>query len=159
MSQKNIEDFYYNAAETLCLLYAMFPIRSIVLVEDICGPIKWDLTGLPDRKSQACFEAMIWLSEHELLSYRSIEDRNVGLEGAVLTQKAFVLLTSPMTWEGAEPVCRIDALNEARRTLAYANVYTIMSDLFRANCLWNSPATQFPLIQSETIAMEVEESD
>ncbi|MEM8491376.1 MAG: hypothetical protein AAF756_11210 [Pseudomonadota bacterium] len=151
MGKQNIEDFYYNAAEILGLLYAMFPVRSILMVEDISGPIKWDNTGLPDRRSQACFESMVWLCDHGLLEFRSIEDRNTGIEGAVLTQKAFVLLTSPIVWEGQEPESRIDALTAAKQELAYVNINTLVADLLRANCYWVSPSSPPVLSKHQTL--------
>ena len=153
MSRKNIEDFYYDTAEAMCLLYAMFPLRSILLVEDIRGPIKWDLTGLPDRRSQSCFESLLWLAEEGRRSYRSLEDRNVGIEGAVLTQKGFVLMNSPVTWEGEDPVSRVDALNEARRSLAYANIDTLVRDLLDANCHWTAPLKRDALPKHGTIEL------
>ncbi|MDP5070296.1 MAG: hypothetical protein NWQ45_05295, partial [Congregibacter sp.] len=73
------------------------------------------MTGLPDRKSRACFETLIWLAEHDLLQFRTVEPRDIGIEGAVLTQKAFVLLTGHITWESGDSMSRIEALLEARR--------------------------------------------
>lgn len=37
-------------------------------------------------------QCLIWLAEHELLTHRSVEPQDMGIEGAVLTQKAFVVL-------------------------------------------------------------------
>ena len=91
MKTLHIDDFYDVSAETFALLYAAFPVRHMLLVEDISGPIQWDMTGLPDRKSRATFETIVWLADHGLLTFRSVEPRDVGVEGAVLTQHAFVL--------------------------------------------------------------------
>lgn len=151
MKSVHIDDFYYTTSEVLCTLYAAFPRRRLLLVEDIAGPIKWDLTGLPDRKSQACFEALVWLSEHELLSFRTVEPRDVGVEGAVLTQKAFVLLTGIINWQDGTTISRIDALREARNTMAYNDLGIIVNDLFRANCLWQAPFAPAPLPKSEPL--------
>lgn len=145
MNPVHIDDFYYVTSEVLCELYAAFPVRHMLLVDDITGPIKWDLTGLPDRKSRACFETLVWLAEHDLLDFRSVEPRDVGVEGAVLTQKAFVLLTGVLTWEGGHSMSRIDALRDARTRRAYDDLGVIIRDVFRANCHWSAPQTPVPL--------------
>lgn len=139
MKTIHIDDFYYTTSEVLCTLYAAFPTRQMLLVEDITGPIKWDMTGLPDRRSKACFETLVWLAEYDLLTFRSVEPRDIGVEGAVLTQKAFVLLTGMITWEKEGTVSRMEALLEARRQRAYADLGLIVQDLLRANCQWSAP--------------------
>lgn len=158
MTPANIDHFYYVTSEVFCQLYTVFPVRHLLLVEDLVGPIKWDMTGLPDRKSQACFETMIWLSEHDLLTFRSIEPRNIGIEGAVLTQKAFVLLTGRVTWEAGHSTSRFDALREARHNRAYSDLGTVIEDVFRANCQWGAPSPPSPLSQSTSLAI-VSEGD
>lgn len=153
MTFANIDEFHYVTSEVLCQLYSVFPVRHLLLVEDLIGPIQWDMTGLPDRKSQACFETLIWLGAHDLLTFRSIEPRNIGIEGAVLTQKAFVLLTGSVTWELGDPVTRIDALREARRNRAYSDLGTIINDMLRANCQWGAPATSVALNRTAAFAL------
>jgi len=154
----NIDDFYYATAEMLTSLYVAFPVRHLLLVEDITGPIRWDMTGLPDRKSRACFEAMIWHSEHELLTFRSVEPRDIGVEGAVLTQRAFVLLNGLITWEEGGSMSRIDAMIEARRQRAYDDLGTIVQDLLRANCQWGAPVVTPRLVKAPPIAVGTEEA-
>lgn len=158
MTSANIDDFYYVTAEVFCELYAAFPVRHLLLVEDLIGPIKWDMTGLPDRKSRACFETLIWLADHDLLTFRSVEPRDIGIEGAVLTQKAFVLLTGLVTWEQGEAVSRLEALREARNKRAYSDLGTVIRDVFRANCQWSAPSPASPLNSSATFAV-VNEGD
>jgi hypothetical protein len=131
-------------------------VRHLLLVEDISGPIKWDMTGLPDRRSRACFETLIWLSEHDLLTFRTVEPRDIGIEGAVLTQKAFVLLTGAITWEQGHTVSRINAIAEARTKRAYDDLGTVIQDLLRANCLWGAPADSPPLEKGGSIAVSTE---
>ncbi|EED32594.1 conserved hypothetical protein [gamma proteobacterium NOR5-3] len=152
MRTTHIDDFHYSCAEVFCALYFAFPMRHLLLVEDITGPIKWDMTGLPDRRSQACFETLVWLAEHDLLRFRTVEPRDIGVEGAVLTQKAFVLLTGHITWESGDNVSRIEALIEARRNRAYADLGQIVNDVFRANCQWGAPITSKPLPKSESLS-------
>lgn len=136
---KNIDDFHYACAEVLCALYSVFPVRYLLLVEDITGPIKWDMTGLPDRKSRACFETFIWLAAHGLLEYRTAEPKDIGVEGAVLSQQAYVLLVGEINWDTGDSQSRIDALMTARRDRAYADVATVINDLLSANCRWSAP--------------------
>lgn len=159
MNPLHIDDFYYVTAEVFCELYAAFPIRHLLLVEDITGPIKWDMTGLPDRKSRACFETLIWLSEHHLLSFRTIEPRDIGIEGAVLTQHAFVLLTGKLNWEEGHTISRIEALREARIKCAYDDLGTIIKDLFRANCHWDTPFVEQPLRRSRALSDTVSDGE
>lgn len=153
MKHTHIDDFYYVTAEILCALYAAFPVRQLLLVEDITGPISWDLTGLPDRRSRACFETLIWLADHGLLTFRSTEPRDIGIEGAVLTQGAFVLLTGMIRWEDGALSSRIDALVHARRGLAYGDLGTIVADLLRANCRWGAPLEPAPLTRAAPIEL------
>lgn len=157
MKPLHIDDFYYVTAEVLTTLYAAFPVRHLLLVEDISGPIKWDLTGLPDRKSRACFETLIWLHEHDLLKFRTVEPRDIGIEGAVLTQRAFVLLTGAITWEEGHTLSRIDAIGEARVNRAYDDLGTVIQDLLRANCLWGAPAEAPTLSKAAPITITSEE--
>jgi len=152
MKTAHIDDFHYCCGEIFCALYAAFPVPYLLLVEDTTGPIKWDITGLPDRRSQACFETFIWLAEHDLLSYRSLEPRSTGIEGAALTQKAFVLLTNPITWSTGDTMSRIDALLLARRNRAYADLGQVVNDIFAANCQWSAPVSSGPLPKSEPLS-------
>ena len=152
MRTAHIDDFHYSCAEVFCALYSAFPMRYLLLVEDISGPIKWDMTGLPDRKSRACFETLIWLAEHDLLQFRTVEPRDIGIEGAVLTQKAFVLLTGHITWESGDSMSRIEALLEARRNRAYGDLGLIVNDVFTANCQWSAPVSSKPLPKSEPLS-------
>ncbi|WOJ93743.1 hypothetical protein R0135_00915 [Congregibacter variabilis] len=153
MRTTHIDDFHYSCAEVFCALYSAFPVRYLLLVEDITGPIKWDMTGLPDRRSQACFETFVWLAEHDLLSFRTVEPRDIGVEGAVLTQKAFVLLTGHITWETGDSISRINALLDARRSRAYGDLGLIVNDLFQANCQWVAPKASEPIAKSEPLIL------
>jgi len=151
MTGAHIDDFYYVTAEALCKLHAAFPVRYLLLVEDLTGPIRWDMTGLPDRKSRACFETLVWLAEHGLLTYRSVEPRDVGIEGAVLSQQGFVLLSGRLTWQHGEATSRITALQRARAERAYSDLATIIDDLLGANCHWAAPRQPAPLVKATSI--------
>jgi len=160
MQPAHIDDFYYVTAEVFCQLYGAFPVRQLLLVEDLTGPIRWDMTGLPDRKSRACFETLLWLAEHGLLSYRTLEPRDIGIEGAVLSQHGLVLLSGPLTWHTGETTSRVNALREARTARAYSDLGTIIDDLLAANCHWGAPRRPTPLLKSTAMAVtEGEHSD
>lgn len=156
MVPAHIDDFYYATSEVLIRLYSAFPVRHLLLVEDITGPIQWDMTGLPDRRSRATFETLVWLSEYGLLDFRTVEPRDIGLEGAVLTQPAFVLLNGMMRWQDEPAISRITGLNEARNSRAYSDVATIITDLLRANCQWSVPVSVPQLHRSATFAVTEE---
>jgi len=153
MNPAHIDDFFYLTTEILCELFAAFPVRHLLLVEDLTGPINWDMTGVADRKSRACFETMIWLAQHELFTYRALEQRDTGVEGAVLTQKAFVLLTESIDWEDGDTESRIDALQEARSRRAYDDLGTIVRDLLDANCRWQAPPHRQALGKTAEVAV------
>lgn len=153
MTPAHIDDFYYVTAEILCELFAAFPVRHLLLVEDLTGPIKWDMTGVADRKSRACFETMIWLAQHELLGYRALEPRDTGIEGAVLTQRGFVLLTESLTWESGLTEARIEALQASRTRRAYEDLGTVIKDILGANCRWQSPVESASLPRAADAAI------
>ncbi len=158
MSASNIDDFYYVTGELLSSLYTAFPVPHLLLVEDITGPISWDITGMPDRRSLACFETIIWLSQQGLLTYRSHEPRNVGVEGGALTQQGFVLLTSSLRWDDGADSSRIDAIRDARARLAYDDLGRIINDLIYANCQWGAPLAAEPVRRSAAMTIvEAEE--
>jgi hypothetical protein len=141
----HVEDFYHVCAEVFLRLYAAFPVPELLLVEDIRGPIAWDITGIADRKSRACFETLIWLERYGLLTYRTCEPRNIGIEGAALTQQGFVLLTEQITWVSGETQSRISALKTARKQLAYDDIATLIDNILRSNCAWSAPRVVSPL--------------
>lgn len=159
MKTTHVDDFHYCCAEVFCALYAAFPLPYLLLVEDITGPIQWDLTGLPDRRSQACFETFLWLAEHDLLRFRTLEPRNTGIEGAALTQKAFVLLTGQITWSSGEAMSRIQALLEARRNRAYGDIESLINDIFRTNLQWSAPVTSKTLPKAEPFSSVSEDGN
>ena len=154
----HIDEFYFVAGEVLNALYAAFPTRQLLLVEDIRGPIQWDITGLPDRKSRACFESLIWLAEHGLLSYRTVEPRDIGIEGAVLTQHGFVLLTAMVEWDDGTQISRINALRQARKDRAYDDLGVLVQDLLRANCVWGAPTAQPVLKRSQSLDVQLDDA-
>ena len=93
MADLHIDDFYRDVAKIFLRLYAVFPRKTVLYVEDISGPDEPDEFGLHHPRFQACFSAMVWLAEH---GYLTFEDniRQEALDQVVLSQKAFLLLSS-----------------------------------------------------------------
>jgi len=94
MADIHVEEFYKDAAVALVQLYSAFPRRVNLFVEDIAGPDEPDEFGLHSKRHMACFGALLWLAEEGFLRYVDII-RQEALDQAVLTQEAFVRLSSP----------------------------------------------------------------
>ena len=93
MSDLHIDDFCKDSAKILVALYAKFPQKLILYVEDIAGPDEPDEFGLHSPRHQACFNTMLWLAETDYISYVQ-PIRQEALESATLTHRGFTFLTS-----------------------------------------------------------------
>ncbi len=93
MADIHIDDFYHDVAKIFLRLYATFPVKITLYVEDISGPDEPDEFGLHHPRFEACFSTMVWLAEQGYLSFESTV-RQDALDQVVLSQKAFLLLTS-----------------------------------------------------------------
>ena len=93
MSDLHINDFYRDTALILLRLYATFPNKVILYVDDIVGPNEPDEFGLPSDRFMAGFSTMVWLGEQGYLQYDS-PIRQEALDQTVLSHKGFVLLSS-----------------------------------------------------------------
>ena len=102
MADLHIEDFYRDVANIFLTLYATFPRKIILYVEDICGPDHPDEFGLHHPRFEAGFSAMVWLAEHGYINFQDTI-RQEALDQAVLSQKAFLLLSSRSQLAPAEP--------------------------------------------------------
>lgn len=102
MADLHIDDFYRDVARIFLRLYSIFPRKTTLYVEDISGPDEPDEFGLHHPRFEAGFSAMVWLAEH---GYLSFEDniRQEALDQVVLTQKAFLLLSSSSQLEFSAP--------------------------------------------------------
>jgi hypothetical protein len=98
MADIHIDDFYRDVATIFLRLYAVFPRKSTLYVEDICGPDKPDEFGLHHPRFQAGFSAMVWLADHDYLNFQETI-RAEALDQVVLSQKTFLLLTSRSSLE------------------------------------------------------------
>jgi hypothetical protein len=111
----HIEDFYRDVALALNRLFAAFPVPVTLYVEDIAGPDHTDEFGLPSARSTACFSALLWLAKHDYLFFEATI-RQEALDGAVLTQRSFVLLSELETDEDGNATRAIDRLRSALRS-------------------------------------------
>lgn len=93
MSDLHIDDFYRDAARILVALYAQFPRKTTLYVEDISGPDTPDEFGLHSPRHQACFHTMMWLGSCDYLRYDQAV-RQEALDQVVLTHRGFLLLSS-----------------------------------------------------------------
>lgn len=103
MADINIDNFYRHIARILSILYAAFPTRSPVYVDDVAGIDEPDEYGLHSPHYTAGFFALIWLADEGFLRY-SDTIRQDGIDQAALTNKAFMRLTQPVERIYVEPV-------------------------------------------------------
>lgn len=92
MATLHIEDFYKDCTRILLQLFASFPRKSSVFVEDISGADTPDEYGVHSKRFQACFGAMVWLAEEGYLRFESTI-RQEAVDQATLTQKGFLMLS------------------------------------------------------------------
>lgn len=93
MADLHIDDFYKDVARIFAHLYASFPKKIILFVEDVSGPDTPDEFGLPCPRFQSCFSTMVWLADAGHIAFETTI-RQEALDQAVLTHKGFNLLTS-----------------------------------------------------------------
>tara|TARA_R110002051_G_scaffold91654_2_gene161386 strand:- start:1084 stop:1530 length:447 start_codon:yes stop_codon:yes gene_type:complete len=91
----HIDDFYHDVAGILLALYGSFPRPSTLFVADLIGGHEPDAFGVPAPRHQACFSAMLWLAEEGFLRYTDVI-RQEAIDQCCLTERAFVLLSSPL---------------------------------------------------------------
>ena len=102
MADIHIDDFCRDAARILLQLYNSFPRPRAVYVEDISGPDEPDEVGLHSGRYMACLGTLLWLADEGYLRYTSLIYQD-GIDQAVLTNKAFVLLSAASAVRLAEP--------------------------------------------------------
>ncbi len=107
MADLHIDDFYRDCAMIFLRLYATFPRKTVLYVDDICGPDTPDEFGLHSERHQACFSAMTWMAEAGYVSFTETI-REEALDQAVLTQRGFLLLSSRSELELGIPEDEID---------------------------------------------------
>ena len=110
MADINIENFYKHVARILTSLYASFPSKQAIYVDEVAGIDEPDEYGLHSPFYTAGFFALIWLAEEDYLRY-SDTIRQDGVDQACLTQKAFLRLSQPSDPIYIEPVFRDEETN------------------------------------------------
>ncbi len=98
MADINIENFYRHIARVLNILYASFPSKTPLYVDDVAGIDEPDEYGLHSPRYTSGFFTILWLAEEGYLRYTDAI-RQDGVDQAVLTHKAFLRLT-----EAVEPI-------------------------------------------------------
>jgi len=94
MSDLHIDDFYRDAGLILARLYAVFPRKTTLYVEDISGQDTPDEFGLHSDRFSSCFSTLLWLADTGYLRYESTI-RQEALDQAVLTERGLLLLCTP----------------------------------------------------------------
>lgn len=93
MSDIHIDDFYRDCAKILTTLYAHFPRKITLYVEDISGPDTPDEFGLHSPRHEACLHTMLWLGSTHYLSYEQLV-RQEAIDQATLSHRGFLALNS-----------------------------------------------------------------
>ena len=92
MADINIENFYKHIGKILSILYAAFPTKSPIYVDDVAGIDEPDEYGLHSPDYTSGFFALIWLGDEGYLRYTDTIHQD-GIDQAALTHKAFLKLT------------------------------------------------------------------
>lgn len=128
MADLHIDDFYRDAALILLHLYTRFPRKTILYVDDICGPDTPDEFGLHTERYQSCFSAMVWLSDQGYIQFDETV-RDEALDQAVLSQKGFLMLSSRSELELGIAVEEDADLPPSAMERSFSNVSQIRSAL------------------------------
>lgn len=94
MADINIENFYQHIGRILSILYAEFPSKTPLYVDDVAGIDTPDEYGLHSPTYTAGYFAMVWLAEEDFLRFTTTIQQD-GIDQACLTSKAFLRLTAP----------------------------------------------------------------
>lgn len=93
MADLHIEDFYRDVATIFLRLYASFPRKITLYIDDVCGPDQPDEFGLHHPRFQAAFSALVWLAEQGYLQFGDTI-REEAADQVVLSRRGFLLLSS-----------------------------------------------------------------
>ena len=93
MSDIHIQDFYKDIGIILSKLYATFPRKVTLYVEDISGPDQVDEYGLHSERHLSALSAVVWLQDQGYIQYETLV-RQEAVDFAVLSEKSFLLLTT-----------------------------------------------------------------
>lgn len=93
MSDIHIEEFFHDIGLILSRLYASFPRRTTMYVEDISGDDITDEFGMHSERHLSCFSAMVWLKDQGYIDFYSTIKQD-AIDQVVLTQKSFLILSN-----------------------------------------------------------------
>ncbi len=93
MTDLHIDDFYKDVAIIFLRLYATFPRKTILYVDEICGADEPDEFGLHSERFLSGFSTMVWLAEHGYLTCEG-PIKQEALDQVVLSEQGFLMLSS-----------------------------------------------------------------
>ena len=108
MADINIEHFYRHLAVGLSILYANFPSKFALYVDEVAGIDEPDEYGLHSPRYTSGFYALLWLEEEGYIRYADTI-RQDGVDQACLTHKAFLKLSAISEPIYIEPIVVDDA--------------------------------------------------
>lgn len=91
MFDLHIEDFYKDCAKAMLALYAQFPRKGMLFVEDIAGPDTPDEYGVHAPRFESGFGTLLWLAEQGYIEYEATI-RQEGLDQVILSAKGLHML-------------------------------------------------------------------
>lgn len=94
MTDLHIDEFYHDCGKALAQLYNSFPRLTTLYVADLISHSGTDEYGIPTRRHQACFDALLWLADEGYIRYQD-RIRQDALEQVILTEKSFLRLSLP----------------------------------------------------------------
>jgi hypothetical protein len=118
MADIHVEDFFKDLAKILARLYASFPRRATVFVEDLVGADEPDEFGMHSERHLACFAALLWLADEGYLRFEATI-RQEAIDQAVLTARCFSALCSVAPGESADDPTLPDSIRLEHRTTIY----------------------------------------
>ncbi len=95
MADINVENFYRDVGTIFTTLYASFPSKAAIYVDEVSGVDEPDEYGMHNPRYTAGFFAMLWLAEEGYVRYAEVI-RQDGVDQATLTEKAFLILSEPV---------------------------------------------------------------
>ncbi len=127
MADIHIADFHKDAARILVSLYASFPRRVMLCVEDFIGVDTPDEFGLHSHRHMACFSTMVWLAESGFVTYVDTI-RQEALDQATLSRAGFLLLANRYP---ADHLSGVEQLRQALRNGSSQAIETTMLGLLQ----------------------------
>lgn len=152
MTDIHIDDFYKDVANSFLILYKSFPRKTILYVEDVCGPDEPDEFGLHSERFLSGFSAMVWMGEHGFLRYEA-PIKQEALDQVVLTEKGFLLLSSrsELNFGDAEVVESTDDLPPSVMEQSRSNIAQLRLAVKSKSSIMISQCIQYLLTTSRSL--------